>query len=116
MQNVRRKIVERILNDCEVDQANVQALDQALSELTDSRTSGEMRCIATPAANFPINIRDEIRGLRKDCEFLHRLARVTSTSTTIENALDEVQLDEILAPYHPESPRKFEEELHAAER
>ncbi|VDM75063.1 unnamed protein product [Strongylus vulgaris] len=64
MQNVRRTIVERVLNECEVDQANIQALDKALQELTDSRTSGEMRYIATPTANFPINIRDEIRGLR----------------------------------------------------
>ncbi|VDM75064.1 unnamed protein product [Strongylus vulgaris] len=34
----------------------------------------------------------------------------------IENALDDVQLEEILAPYHPESPKKFEEELQIAER
>ncbi|KIH68127.1 hypothetical protein ANCDUO_01539 [Ancylostoma duodenale] len=75
-----------------------------------------MRHISTPAANFPINIRDEIRGLRKDCEFLHRLSKVTSESPMIENALDQVQLDTILAPYHPESPKKFEEELQDAER
>ncbi|KAL6724890.1 hypothetical protein Aduo_019736 [Ancylostoma duodenale] len=130
MQNVRRTIVERILNECKVDQADVEALDKALQELTDSRTSGEMRHISTPAANFPINIRDEIRGLRdavilsssapdtrrKDCEFLHRLSKVTSESPMIENALDQVQLDTILAPYHPESPKKFEEELQDAER
>ncbi|EPB79694.1 hypothetical protein ANCCEY_01238 [Ancylostoma ceylanicum] len=116
MQNVRRTIVERILNECEVDEADVDALDKALQELTDSRTSGEMRHISTPAANFPINIRDEIRGLRKDCEFLHRLSKVTSKSPMIENALDQIQLDTILAPYHPESPKKFEEELQDAER
>ncbi|KAK6759609.1 hypothetical protein RB195_021285 [Necator americanus] len=116
MQNVRRKIVERILNDCEVDEVNVQALNEALHELTDSRTTGEMRHIATPTANFPINIRDEIRGLRKDCEFLRRLSNLTSTSTMIENALEELQLETILAPYHPEGPKKFDEELQEAER
>ncbi|KHJ98483.1 hypothetical protein OESDEN_01538 [Oesophagostomum dentatum] len=116
MQNVRRNIVERILSECVVDPANIKALDDALQELTDSRTSGEMRYISTPTAKFPINIRDEIRGLRKDCEFLHRLANVTSVANMIENALDEVHLETILAPYHPESPKKFEEELQAAER
>ncbi|VDM53211.1 unnamed protein product [Angiostrongylus costaricensis] len=64
MQDVRRRIVEGILNDCMVNEAHMNALDLALEELTDSRTTGEMRHISTPTADFPINIRDEIRGLR----------------------------------------------------
>ncbi|KJH41349.1 hypothetical protein DICVIV_12679 [Dictyocaulus viviparus] len=133
MQDVRRRIVEGILNECVVDKAHMNALDVALEELTDSRTTGEMRHISTPTADFPINIRDEIRGLRlmrsyfegtpngraerqKDCEFLHRLSRLTSGSFILENVLQELQLETILAPYHPISTEKFQEELVNAEQ
>lgn len=111
MQNVRRQIVEEVLHSCVVDEPQMRALDEALEELTDSRTVGEMRHISTPTADFPINIRDEIRGLRKDCEFLHRLSQLNAGPTTIENVLDDVKMEEILAQYHPNGPEKFHEEL-----
>ncbi|WKY15543.1 hypothetical protein Q1695_000769 [Nippostrongylus brasiliensis] len=115
MQNVRRQIVEQILQRCEVDESHIRALDEALQELTDSRTSGEMRRISTPTAAFPINIRDEIRGLRKDSEFLHRLSRITPAGA-IENVLEAIHMDTILAQYHPVSPERFQEELLEAEQ
>ncbi|KAK5968183.1 hypothetical protein GCK32_014486, partial [Trichostrongylus colubriformis] len=114
MQNVRRRIVEGLLRGSTVDEAHIRALDEALQELTDSRTTGEMRHISTPSADFPINIRDEIRGLRKDCEFLHRLS--DSGTGTIENKLERLQLETILAPYHPNGSDKFHEELLNAEQ
>ncbi|VDO30164.1 unnamed protein product [Haemonchus placei] len=66
MQSARRRIVECILRGTAVDGSEVKALDQTLEELTDSRTTGEMRHISTTSADFPINIRDEIRGTQFD--------------------------------------------------
>ncbi|XGW35211.1 hypothetical protein V3C99_018883 [Haemonchus contortus] len=114
MQSARRRIVECILRGTAVDGSEVKALDQTLEELTDSRTTGEMRHISTTSADFPINIRDEIRGLRKDCEFLHRLSQ--HESGTIEHILEGLSLETILAPYHPNGPEKFHEELLNAEQ
>ncbi|KAJ1369174.1 hypothetical protein KIN20_030577 [Parelaphostrongylus tenuis] len=116
MQDARRRIVEGILNGCVVDKTYVNALDLALEELTDSRTTGEMRHISTPTGDFPINVRDEIRGLRKDCEFLHRLSRLATGSVILEEVLQDLQLETILAPYHPVSSEKFQEELANTEQ
>ncbi|VDO23723.1 unnamed protein product [Heligmosomoides polygyrus] len=81
MQNVRRQIVEEVLHSCVVDEPQMRALDEALEELTDSRTVGEMRHISTPTADFPINIRDEIRGLRVSFTFFLSSRRLNSSAT-----------------------------------
>uniref|UniRef100_A0A1I7X5Q4 T6PP_N domain-containing protein n=1 Tax=Heterorhabditis bacteriophora TaxID=37862 RepID=A0A1I7X5Q4_HETBA len=117
MQNVRRQIVSGILKDCSLESTLVDSLQHALAELTDSRTSGEMRHISTPSANFPINIRDEIRGLRKDVEFLRRLSSCLQSATgSIEGVLEEIDIASILAPFHPNGPETFGTELENAER
>lgn len=86
MQNVRRQIVEEVLHSCVVDEPQMRALDEALEELTDSRTVGEMRHISTPTADFPINIRDEIRGLRVSFTFFLSSRRLNSSATFCHNS------------------------------
>ncbi|CAI4228690.1 unnamed protein product [Auanema sp. JU1783] len=115
-QEVRRQIVTSILSNESLNETHVDCLKQTLSELTDSRTTGEMRHISTSSATFSINIRDEIRGLEKDVEFLSRLLGKHISSSTIDGLLDDVDLPDILSHYHSISVDAFQHELENTTR
>ncbi|KAF8381047.1 gob-1 [Pristionchus pacificus] len=110
MQNARRAIVQAIISKGIPNESDTGILRNTLAILEDSRTNADsQRLIMSGARSIPINIRDEIIGLKKDIVYLDKLSGESGEFRATE--FNSVQLSEILAPYHPVSENRFYEEV-----
>ncbi|CAD6189155.1 unnamed protein product [Caenorhabditis auriculariae] len=100
MQNTRRILTAELLNGVGVAPNESQSIEVTLSQMSDTRTLGEMRTIATRGAKFSINIQDELRGLKD----------------SLPQKLASIDLPSILAPFHAHGVEAFHEEVQSCER
>ncbi|CAB3410271.1 unnamed protein product [Caenorhabditis bovis] len=110
MQNVRKQLTKLILSAQDVDQKYFEVIERTLYELCDSRTNGEIRKIASHGSTFSINIQDEIRGLKKDDEFLKKYLQVE------DHRWELIDVPEILSRYFARGVEEFYNEMEMCEK